>query len=63
MTLSRWKREKIYYQDQSIWTVNDYEFLYFNFNKAIFNWQEVEEQRPLKRLLKISMSIKNAIFT
>jgi len=38
--LSRKKREKIYYQDQSSWTINDYDFLYFNLNKAILNEQE-----------------------
>ena len=40
MTLSRRNREKIYYQNQSDWTVNDYDFLYFNLNKAILNEQD-----------------------
>lgn len=38
--MGRRQREKIYYQDQSDWTVNDYDFLYFNLNKAILNEQE-----------------------
>ena len=38
--MKRKKKEKIYYQDQSSWTINDYDFLYFNLNKAILNEQE-----------------------
>jgi len=40
MRLKSRKREKIYYQDQSEWTINEFDFLYFNLNKAILNEQE-----------------------
>ena len=53
------KREKIYYIDQSEWTINDYDFLYFNLNKAISNEQEwlgeIDENRlaePTKAIIK-----------
>ena len=57
--MTRKKREKIYYQDQSEWTINDYDFLYFNLNKAVLNeheWlRDIDESllsAPTKAIIK-----------
>ena len=55
--MSARKREKIYYQDQSDWTVNDYDFLYFNLNKAILNEQEWLKDIDKNRLAEAAKAI------
>lgn len=57
----RKKREKIYYQDQSSWTINDFDFLYFNLNKAILDEQEWLGSIDRERLSSATKAIIKAL--
>jgi len=59
--MNRRYREKIYYQDQSSWTINDYDFLYFNLNKAILTEQDWLGSIDKSRLSETTKAIIKAL--
>jgi len=59
--MSRRQREKFYYQDQSNWTINEYDFLYFNLNKAILTEQDWLSNIDNSRLSETTKAIIKAL--
>ena len=59
--MNRAHREKIHYQDQSEWTINDYDFLYFNLNKAILNESDWLKNVDKFRLSDVTKAIIKAL--
>jgi len=59
--MSQRHREKIYYQDQANWTVNEYDFLYFNLNKAILTEQDWLGSIDKSRIAETTRAIIKAL--